>query len=63
MGSDKDDNSLHSAPESTSSETQLGEKLPHIHVSDFSVDPEVGKTTLTFSQATRTNNSHSQRHH
>jgi len=43
MSSDKDDNSLHSAPESTSSETQLGEKLPHIDVSEFSVDPEVGK--------------------
>lgn len=44
MGSDKDDNSMHSTPESTSSETQLGEKLPQIDVSDFSVDPELGKT-------------------
>ncbi|OIW27637.1 hypothetical protein CONLIGDRAFT_645885 [Coniochaeta ligniaria NRRL 30616] len=46
MGSDRDDNSLHSAPESTSSTAQLGEKPPHIVVSEFSVDPEVGKTLI-----------------
>ncbi|KAH8906889.1 hypothetical protein BR93DRAFT_927720 [Coniochaeta sp. PMI_546] len=46
MGSDKDDYSMHSAPESTTSETQLGEKLPRIDVSEFSVDPEVARDTI-----------------
>ncbi|KAB5585537.1 hypothetical protein GE09DRAFT_29539 [Coniochaeta sp. 2T2.1] len=46
MGSDKDDNSVHSSPESTSSEVHLAEKLPNIDVSDFSVDQEVAKDTI-----------------
>ncbi|KAB5583596.1 hypothetical protein GE09DRAFT_1182265 [Coniochaeta sp. 2T2.1] len=46
MGNDKDDNSVHSFPESTSSQVQLAEKLPNIDVSDFSVDAEVAKDTI-----------------
>lgn len=43
-GSYRDSNSLHSVPSNTSSEGRLGEKLPSIEISDFSVDPEVGKS-------------------
>jgi hypothetical protein len=59
MGSVKDDSSLHSAPESTSSEARLDEKVSHIDDSefsvDFSVDPEVGESPFLHERHTASN--------
>lgn len=55
LGSEKDDNSVRSAPSSTGSEAKLAdstEKLPNIDVSEFAVDPELGKSPACLPQAT-----------